>query len=119
MLHKIKIGESDFNTNYSHYSLLNNGIRLMILYFENYSYSISFPEIIFPTQVFLKKFLSNQNISHNMKIKVKLLNNKLNDNANWIKNKRKNVKFSPKDFEKVNSFLANKNLINEVHCQNL
>merc|ERR1712129_131006 len=32
--------------------------------------------------------------------------NKLRENANWIVSKRRSVDFSPKDFEKVNAFLA-------------
>ena len=108
--YKIKIGDADFGTDYLHRSLMNNAVRLMILYFSYYSYSISFPEISFPTQVFLREFGANGNIPQELKANTKLLSQKLRENSNWITAKRKDVQFSPKDFEQVHAFLATERL---------
>merc|ERR1712228_9724 len=106
IMYKVKIGDAHFDTHSLHESLLNNVIKLMLQYFSFYSYSIAFPEISFPTLVFLREFAANSNIDSSIKSKVKILSVKLRENANWIVVKRKGVDFSPKDFEKVAAFLA-------------
>jgi len=104
--YRIKIGHMDFDTPYLHASLVSNAVRLLLVYFSCYSYSISFPEIVFATQVFIRQFLQNAAIPFELKTAVKTLSIKLKENANWISTKRKTVQFSPQDFEKVNAFLA-------------
>ena len=104
--YKIKVGDNDFNTEYLHKSLMNNAVKMMIMYFNYYSYSIAFPEIAFPTQVFLREFGAKGNVPQELKAGTKILSQKLRENSNWITAKRKNVQFSPKDFEKVHAFLA-------------
>merc|ERR1712176_1008350 len=54
-----------------------------------------------------KEFVvANPNIDAGIKAKIKMVSVKLRENANWICAKRQSVDFSPKDFEKVNAFLA-------------
>ena len=54
----------------------------------------------------MREFAANANIDSAIKAKVKILSIKLRENANWIVVKRKGIDFSPKDFEKVCTFLA-------------
>eukprot|EP01084_Bolivina_argentea_P013510 25370_1 len=108
--YRVKIGAAHFNTYYLHHALITSAVKWMSSYFSCYSHSIAFPEIVFPTQVFLREFLSNSSITNAIKSGVKLLSVKLKENANWIVNKRKTVQFSPKDFDKVNAFLASERM---------
>ena len=106
MLYKLSIPEQLFCTKVLHRQLMGEAVRLMVLYFGHYSYSIAFPEIAFPTVLFLKEFTQNTSIDADLRGMARMLSSKLKENSSWITSKRKSVEFSPKDFNKVHQFLA-------------
>ena len=102
---KIKISDNDFNTERLHNYIINEISLTIIHYFECYSYDISFPELIFSLQWFLNKFMEKQQIPASIKDRIKAVYKVLKQNETWMTQKRKNVDFNPKDFDKINTFL--------------
>ena len=103
---KLKTASNDFGTIEYQSALMDSITGLMIRYFASYSCELSFPELSFPVLMFLSDFLENGNIASELKVRARTLSRKLRENSDWIDNKRKNVTFSPKDFQRVYAFLV-------------
>lgn len=97
--------------------------ELLVEFFSCWSKHITFPELVIPPTVLLKRWLKSANGSSslppasakkplergnkNSKVNssIALLVTKLDLNARWVEEKRKNIAFAPGNREEVNSFL--------------
>lgn len=100
--------------------------ELLVEFFSSWSKHITFPELVIPPTVVLKRWLKSANGSSssssvppgstkktlekgnkNSKLNssIALLVTKLDLNARWVEEKRKNITFAPGNREEVDSFL--------------
>lgn len=99
--------------------------ELLVEFFSCWSKHIAFPELVIPPTVVLKRWLKSANGSSSPSIppastkkplekgnknsklnsSIALLVTKLDLNARWIEEKRKNITFAPGNREEVDSFL--------------
>lgn len=78
--------------------------ELMIEYFALFSTSISFPELVIPAIVQLKRFIKKSSLVKLTKQFAGLVD-KLEQNARFIENERNKADFSPSDAAGVSTFL--------------
>lgn len=99
--------------------------ELLVEFFSCWSKHIAFPELVIPPTVVLKRWLKSANGSSSPSIppastkkplekgnknsklnsSIALLVTKLDLNARWVEEKRKNINFAPGNREEVDSFL--------------
>ncbi|CDS07268.1 hypothetical protein LRAMOSA01217 [Lichtheimia ramosa] len=78
-------------------------------YYKSYAYHISFPEMVIPGIVAIKRFVKKRNATKTANIKgnKKLLDvaSKLEIKANFVLTQRSKIDFSPSDQEQVSKFI--------------
>lgn len=104
--------------------------ELLVEFFSCWAKHISFPELVIPPTVVLKRWLKSANGSSSSSVplvsskklrekgnknsklnsSIALLVTKLDLNARWVEGKRKNVTFAPGNREEVDSFLKDVNI---------
>lgn len=102
--HNIKCTQAYLGTKVYQEGLAEQLIDLLAEYFVLYSKSVSFPELVSPVVISLRRYIKT---SHNIKLNKQLSNivEKLNQNAKYIEEKRSDVDFSPSNKTEVNKFL--------------
>lgn len=92
----LKVSKQVIGTKVYQESTVNECINLLLQHLSIYSYSVSFPEYILPTQRILKKLMKVLQVSR-IKKQLQQLMAKLDMNVQWIQQKRNNSQFTPKD----------------------
>ncbi|KAJ3216924.1 Nucleolar Complex 2 protein [Dinochytrium kinnereticum] len=83
---------------------VEESISILVDYFDTFALSISFPELVIPVIVLLKRYIKNsKNFVVNKEIQHFL--EALESNHRFVNDKRNNVDFSPKDVDKASMFL--------------
>ena len=102
--HNIKCTQAYLGTKVYQEGLIEQLIDLLAEYFVLYSKSVSFPELVSPIVISLRRYVKTSN---NIKLNKQLSNiiEKLNQNAQYIEEKRSDVDFSPSNKTEVNKFL--------------
>jgi nucleolar complex protein 2 len=102
--HNVKVNSAYLNTRTYQQGVSEQFIDLAGEYFVLYSKSISFPELVTPVTISLRRYIKQ---SKNVKFNKQLSNlvEKLNQNSEFIQQKRANVEFSPSNRSAVNKFL--------------
>lgn len=100
----IKASANYLNTRTYQQGVCEQFIYLAGEYFVLYSKSISFPELVTPVTISLRRYIKqNKNVKFNKQLSN--LVEKLNQNSEFIQQKRANVEFSPVNRAEVNKFL--------------
>ncbi|KAG0659637.1 Nucleolar Complex 2 protein [Monosporozyma unispora] len=102
--HNIKCSQGYLGTKTYQEGLSEQLIDLLSEYFVLYSKSVSFPELVSPVIISLRRYIKT---SGNIKLNKQLSNivEKLNQNSKYIEDKRSDVDFSPSNKTEVNRFL--------------
>ncbi|KAK6929223.1 Nucleolar complex protein 2 [Dillenia turbinata] len=87
-----------------HAECVSYAIELLSAHFAQWSYHISFPELATIPIINLKKFQEETSIESLRRV-VKRLIDQVEQNINFVQEKRNGVAFSPKDHESAESFL--------------
>ncbi|CCH43849.1 Nucleolar complex protein 2 [Wickerhamomyces ciferrii] len=106
--HNIKVNSAYLGTRTYQQGVTEQFIDLVGEYFVLYSKSISFPELATPVTISLRRYIKT---SKNVKFNKQLSNmvEKLNQNTEFIQQKRSNVEFGPTNRVEVNRFLKDFN----------
>ncbi|ODV98627.1 hypothetical protein PACTADRAFT_48347 [Pachysolen tannophilus NRRL Y-2460] len=106
--HNIKVNAAYLNTRIYQDGLCAQFIELIAEFFVLYSKNISFPELVTPPVIILRRYIKN---SKNIKFNKQLSNliEKLNANSKFITEKRSHVEFGPNNRAEVNRFLSDLN----------
>lgn len=106
--HNIKANSAYLGTRMYQQGVCEQFVDLVGEYFVLYSKSISFPELATPVTISLRRYIKS---SKNVKFNKQLSNlvEKLNQNIEFIQQKRANVEFSPTNRVEVNKFLIDFN----------
>ncbi|KAJ3435353.1 nucleolar complex protein 2 [Anaeramoeba flamelloides] len=86
--------------------VVRESLKLLLEHLEINSYSISFPELVIPTIIHLKRFQKNSKIKR-FNIQAQQLIEKMNKNSKFIKKQRQSIEFGPNDQTKIEEFLLN------------
>ncbi|CAL9737293.1 nucleolar complex protein 2 [Monosporozyma servazzii] len=102
--HNIKCPQGYLGSKAYQEGLSEQLIDLLSEYFVLYSKSVSFPELVSPVIISLRRYIK---ISGNIKLNKQLSNivEKLSQNSKYIEDKRSDVDFSPSNKSEVNRFL--------------
>lgn len=102
--HNIKCSQGYLGSKTYQEGLAEQLIDLLSEYFVLYSKSVSFPELVSPVIISLRRYIK---ISGNIKLNKQLSNivEKLSQNSKYIEDKRSDVDFSPSNKSEVNRFL--------------
>lgn len=106
--HNIKANSAYLGSRMYQQGVCEQFVDLIGEYFVLYSKSISFPELATPVTISLRRYIKS---SKNVKFNKQLSNlvEKLNQNIEFIQQKRSNVEFSPTNRVEVNKFLIDFN----------
>lgn len=102
--HNIKCTQAYLGTRVYQEGLSEQFVDLLGEYFTLYSKSVSFPELVTPAIIILRRNIKN---SKNIKFNKQLSNivEKLQQNSKFIEEKRSEIDFSPNNKTEVNRFL--------------
>lgn len=103
----LKCKEKDKKTREFQIMIFQESIYYLIEFLSLHSTSIAFPEISYPVYKFFRKMVKDnpKNIRASIKSKIVDLMKKIDENSKFIFDKRSNVTFTPKDFDKIKEFL--------------
>lgn len=102
--HNIKANSAYLNTRVYQQGVCEQFVELAGEYLVLYSKSISFPELATPVTIALRRHIkTTKNVKFNKQLSQ--LVEKLNQNAEFIQQKRANVEFGPTNRVEVNKFL--------------
>ncbi|KAJ3404975.1 Nucleolar Complex 2 protein [Chytridiales sp. JEL 0842] len=87
-------------------SVAQEAIEILYDHYDTYATSISFPELSFHAVLQLKKYMKHNGKSVGVNKQIQSLVESLEMNAKFVEAKRNLVDFSPKDEDKVASFLS-------------
>jgi nucleolar complex protein 2 len=92
----VRVSKNVANTAPVQQAVADTALQLLQEHFILYSYSISFPELIIPATIFLKRFAKSTKIA-TLRKKVSTFVEKLNQNAAFINKKRSGLNYAPRD----------------------
>ncbi|AGO12971.1 AaceriADL277Wp [[Ashbya] aceris (nom. inval.)] len=103
--HNIKCNKAYLGTKIYQNGLIEQFTELLAEFYVIYAKNISFPELISPAVVALRRYIkSSKNMKFNKMLSVVI--EKLNQNADFILDKRAGVDFGPNNKAEVDRFLA-------------
>ncbi|KAG0662074.1 Nucleolar Complex 2 protein [Maudiozyma exigua] len=102
--HNIKCTQAYLGTRVYQEGLAGQFVDLLGEFFTLYCKSVSFPELVTPAVIILRRYIKN---SRNVKFNKQLSNvvDKLQQNSKFIEEKRSEIDFSPNNKTEVNRFL--------------
>ncbi|CAB4253645.1 similar to Saccharomyces cerevisiae YOR206W NOC2 Protein that forms a nucleolar complex with Mak21p that binds to 90S and 66S pre- ribosomes [Maudiozyma barnettii] len=102
--HNIKCTQAYLGTRVYQEGLASQFVDLLGEFFTLYCKSVSFPELVTPPIIVLRRYIKN---SKNIKFNKQLSNivDKLQQNSKFIEEKRSEIDFSPKNRSEANRFL--------------
>ncbi|KAI9207968.1 Noc2p family-domain-containing protein [Polychytrium aggregatum] len=103
-IHSIKAPNNYLGTRVYQNNVVDEVVGLMSDYFASFALSISFPELVVPAIIQIKRFVKkSKNFTANKQLQQ--LVEKLEQNSQFIESRRSNVDFSPRDEGKCMNFL--------------
>jgi len=90
--------------------IVNDAIEMLVRYCRAYTYSLAFPELVIPVTYWIRRISKDETIRYQYRKKLQILAQRLEKNADWVRNKRETADFAPTDLIKCANFLSEEKL---------
>jgi len=87
-------------------AMVDESLKLILRYCRAYAYSLAFPELVVPVVFWLRRVSKQTELHYSYRKKIMTLAQRLEKNADWVKDKRETAGFTPTDLLQCANFLS-------------